>query len=132
MIDIRMFELTKDYPPFQSWHPQGMMAPPMQILPAVGSMVEIDGKPAAAGFLYLATDSPCSVIEWIMANPEMKPRDRHSAISHVLSSLKEAAIAENHPVVFLHSIGGVAKVAARSGFVVMSREICKSALNLGE
>lgn len=128
MITVRMFDFTKDMGWLADWHRANGDIPPVVCqLPSVGSVVEKDGIPVAVGFLYLASDCPMSVIEWVSGNPESDSLDKLMAVSHVLKSLKAAAIAEQHPIIHLYSNDCIARVARGQGFNIINRDMYLSA-----
>ena len=65
-----------------------------------GIMIERDGAPIVAGFLY-GTNSKISWMEWIVGNPE--ERNKSEAIELLISSLEEWAVEGGFEVIL--SIG---------------------------
>ncbi len=65
-----------------------------------GIMIERDGNPIVAGFLY-GTNSKISWMEWIVGNPE--ERNKSEAIELLISSLEEWAVEGGFEVIL--SIG---------------------------
>jgi hypothetical protein len=65
-----------------------------------GIMIERDGTPIVAGFLY-GTNSKISWMEWIVGNPE--ERNKSEAIELLISSLEEWAVEGGFEVIL--SIG---------------------------
>ena len=56
--------------------------PPKSFLPDNGKgglMVEKDGKPIVAGFIYLTNSDAC-LLEWIVSDPEYREKDRKEAL----------------------------------------------------
>jgi len=62
--------------------------PPKSFLPDNGKggiMVEKEGKPVVAGFLYI-TNSDAVLLEWIVSDPEYRSKDRKDALELLISS----------------------------------------------
>ena len=62
--------------------------PPKSFLPDNGKggiMVEKEGKPIVAGFLYI-TNSDAVLLEWIVSDPEYRGKDRKDALELLISS----------------------------------------------
>jgi len=66
--------------------------PPKSFLPDNGKggfMVEKEGRPICAGFIYL-TNSDAVLLEWIVSDPEYRDKDRKQAIELLITSAEEA------------------------------------------
>jgi len=66
--------------------------PPKSFLPDNGKgglMVEKNGKPIVAGFLYL-TNSDAVLLEWIVSDPEYRDKDRKQALELLITSAEAA------------------------------------------
>ena len=62
--------------------------PPKSFLPDNGKgglMVEKEGRPIVAGFLYI-TNSDAVLLEWIVSDPEYRDKDRKHALELLISS----------------------------------------------
>ena len=62
--------------------------PPKSFLPDNGKgglMVEKDGKPIVAGFLYI-TNSDAVLLEWIVSDPEYRGKDRKEALELLITT----------------------------------------------
>jgi len=62
--------------------------PPKSFLPDNGKggiMVEKEGKPIVAGFLYI-TNSDAVLLEWVVSDPEYRSKDRKDALELLISS----------------------------------------------
>ena len=65
-------------------------APPKDFLPENGTgglMVESEGEPIVAGFMYI-TNSKGVLLEWIISNPKYREEDRNDAINLLLISVE--------------------------------------------
>ena len=66
--------------------------PPKSFLPDNGKgglMVEKDGKPIVAGFIYLTNSDAC-LLEWIVSDPEYREQDRGKALELLITSAEQA------------------------------------------
>ena len=66
--------------------------PPKSFLPNNGKggfMVEKDGKPICAGFIYL-TNSDAVLLEWIVSDPEYRENDRKDALELLITGAEAA------------------------------------------
>ena len=66
--------------------------PPKSFLPDNGKggfIVEKEGKPICAGFIYL-TNSDAALLEWIVSDPEYRDKDRKDALELLITSAEEA------------------------------------------
>lgn len=62
--------------------------PPKSFLPDNGKgglMVEKEGRPIVAGFLYI-TNSDAVLLEWIVSDPEYRDKDRKHALELLIQS----------------------------------------------
>tara|TARA_B100000927_G_scaffold84695_1_gene68037 strand:- start:695 stop:1105 length:411 start_codon:yes stop_codon:yes gene_type:complete len=76
--------VEKDYDILKEWWDfwPGWEAPPRDLLPNNGTggvMVESNGTPIVAGFLY-TTNSKMVLLEWVISNPNYRESDRKDAI----------------------------------------------------
>ena len=55
------------------------VSPADDFLPETGVVVENNGKPVVAGFIYL-TNAKVALLEWIISDPEYRENDRDSLI----------------------------------------------------
>tara|TARA_B100000902_G_scaffold380249_1_gene415449 strand:- start:39 stop:503 length:465 start_codon:yes stop_codon:yes gene_type:complete len=80
-------------------------APAKGFLPENGTgglMVEKNGVPIVAGFIY-QTNSDGVLLEWVISNPEYKERDRKDAIEKLLIDAEDTIKAMGYKYIF--SIG---------------------------
>ena len=65
--------------------------PPKSFLPDNGKgglMVEKDGRPIVAGFIYLTNSDAC-LLEWIVSDPEYREEDRKEALELLITSAEQ-------------------------------------------
>jgi len=88
-MNVRTIKMETDYQMVCDWWMAHEWPPvPACTLPKNGLVVEEDGKPLAAGFLY-GTDSDLCSIEWIVSNPEAPILARGVAVKKLVKSLTE-------------------------------------------
>lgn len=90
MFSWRKYE-PKDFDVISPWYvAHGWEAPPdSSILPSTGIVVELDGEPIGAGFLYL-TNSPMALLEWLVTKPCLG-RQGLRVLEYLLEVIKVAA-----------------------------------------
>ena len=64
-----------------------------------GLMVEKEGLPIVAGFIYL-TNSKTALLEWIVSNPDYREVDRGEAIETLIIKSEEVIKASGYKYVF--------------------------------
>jgi hypothetical protein len=89
---------------WKAW-PEWEQHPTKDLLPLNGCggvMVEKEGKPIIAGFLYL-TNSKVAWLEWIVSNPDYRESDRKEALELLINTLESVAINQGYKIIL--SIG---------------------------
>lgn len=80
-------------------------------------VVDEDGKKYGVGFLYLSTDTPVSVLEWVYFNPECSPKEKVATFKVILNVLEDIANKEGHPVMFAGSASpGLTRIMEKAGW----------------
>lgn len=83
-----------------------------------GLIVEKDGKPIAAGFLYL-TNAKVAWTEWIISDPEYREADRKDALKMIVQGLEDVAISTGYKIIL--SVGrnkGLLNIHKELGYTV--------------
>jgi len=107
------YELISGWFIGHGWDAKGV--PPQEFLPATGMIVEIEGKPAAVGFLYL-TNSSLGVLEWTATDPTLGIMG-FKALGYLIDHLMVAARDCNMKAVMHFTKPEIAKhFARRLGF----------------
>jgi len=81
------------------------VAPAKDFLPDNGKggfMVEKQGQPIVAGFLY-TTNSKAALLEWIVSNPDYKENDKHDAIELLISGAEN--VCKKQGINYVFTIG---------------------------
>ena len=60
------------------------VSPADDFLPETGVVVESNGKPVAAGFIYL-TNAKVALLEWIVSDPEYREKNRKQALELLIT-----------------------------------------------
>jgi hypothetical protein len=88
---IRKFDLLKDYDMlYKWWKSHGSFPPEPEHLSPTGLVVEVEGNPVTAGFLY-NTDSKICVFEFVIADPDANKKVRAKALNFLIESMKVLA-----------------------------------------
>jgi len=80
-------------------------SPPKSFLPDNGKgglMVEKNGKPIVAGFIYFTNSEVC-LLEWIVSDPGYREKDRKKALELLITSAEDAC--KNLGKSYMFSIG---------------------------
>lgn len=105
---------------WKAW-PEWEQHPTKDLLPLNGCggvMVEKEGKPIIAGFLYL-TNSKVAWLEWIVSNPDYRESDRKEALELLINTLETVAINQGYKIIL--SIGrnkGLIETHKKLGYTV--------------
>lgn len=85
--NIRHFSAIEDYPIISSWwlrHEWPVI--PLTHLSSSGFICELDGVPAVAGWIY-ETNSAFCLLEFVVANPEIRREKRTEAFEAFLEAM---------------------------------------------
>lgn len=89
---LKIFNAEADYPMVSEWWiAHGWNAVPVGVLPKLGIIAEMDGGPVAAGWLYMDNSIGVSMLEWMVSNPEAKPKSVYRSIKAIAEFLKGQA-----------------------------------------
>ena len=101
---IRKFKTVEDYPTIAKWWVRHSWVPvPIQGLPGTGLVSEIDGKPVAAGWLFLS-DSCMAWMEYMVGDPDSKFEDRDKGLDEVVEGLSDVARGLGYKIIMV-SVG---------------------------
>ena len=105
-LNIRMLQ-ESDWDTLVSWWDswKEWKAPPKDMLPDNGKggfMVESNGQPIVAGFVYTA-NSKTALLEWIISDPNYKNKNRKEAIELLINGAEEVCKQQGYKYIF--SIG---------------------------
>jgi predicted ATP-grasp superfamily ATP-dependent carboligase len=113
------FEVDKHYVIInQWWRVHGSFPPKIEHLPKTGFIVEADGKPTCAGFVY-KTDSSICVFEFVVSNPDASKQEKDDCLKQLISSVKSWS--KENGFSLIYSSIGIPKYIKRlqeQGFVV--------------
>ena len=99
------------------WDGHGFPAVPLEILPRLGIIAEINGSPIGAAWLYMDNSSGVCMMEWTVTNPANNPRDSLRAISALTEFLKADAKSNGYTVILTTcKQQSLARVHERNGF----------------
>lgn len=120
-LTARYYTLA-DYDTVAGWwkaHNEGF--PPQEFLPGTGIVMEVEGKPVCAGFLY-RTDSKICIFEWQACDPKAGKKERNVA----LDGLVDTAIwwAKENGFGMIHSSTNIQRFTKRlkdKGFIGKDR-----------
>jgi hypothetical protein len=115
---LKIFNAEIDYPIVsQWWINHGWSAVPLGVLPKLGIVAELGGEPVAAGWLYMDNSIGVSMLEWVVANPEAKPRSVYKSIKAIVEFLKGQAMAFGYAVMLTTcKQESLARIYEKTGF----------------
>lgn len=124
MMTVRPY-FDSDYPlASEWWQAHGWPAVPRGLIPVVGVAVEINGSPAAMGWLKLESSTSIGMMEWVVSNPKNSPRDSVKAIREVTESIKACAKAQGRTALFTYcKQPSLARSYERSGFQITDKDM---------
>ncbi|BCU77954.1 hypothetical protein [Luteolibacter sp. LG18] len=120
---VRLIEKEADHPLVAGWwRGHGWQAVPVAMLPALGVMAEVGGRPVAAGWCYLDNSTGVAMLEWLVADPDARPREVMTGLGHVIAFLKAEARALGYGAMLgTCRQESLSKVLQRHEFEVMDR-----------
>jgi len=123
MVTRSRFIIDEHYAMLQGWWKgHGSFAPKIEHLPETGILVNIDGKPVTAGFLY-KTDSKICIFEFMVSDPEATREKRDKALEFLIESVKEWSSKSGYTMIYTSTgIGRFVKRLKDNGFVVVDRD----------
>jgi hypothetical protein len=119
---VREYDATRDAEMVSAWwrtHGNGEF--PFKILPPAGLIVECDGRPAAACWLYMAVGIGVCWLEHPVGRPGLAPFNLVTAFRHLMEAMDAVAAAHDYHVMFAHAVPGIARVMKRIGFMPENR-----------
>jgi len=122
MVRARKFDLSKDYDILVSWWRAHDSFPPnREHLSPIGIVVEVEGKPVCAGFLY-NTDSKICVFEFVVSNPEATKDDRHKSLNYLIKTVQSLAKELKYTLIYTSvNIESYIKKLKNAGFIEADR-----------
>lgn len=98
-LEVRPYKLEQHYAIAHDWWiDHGWTPLPSTHLPPIGFLVYFADVPVCAGWLY-RTDSPIAMMEWVVANPEIKGPLRADALDLLIDTCKQTAKQLGHTMV---------------------------------
>ncbi len=128
ILQVRPFlKGSDDYSMVSKWweiHKWKTVSP--EFLPVLGNVVfdSDSNKQLAAGWCYLDSSSLVAMIEWVVVNPENRPKESYLAIIHLLKSLKETAQKLGYKFIFTTSENkSLIKLIEKTGFTKSDKNV---------
>lgn len=122
---LKMFEPETDYPIVKEWWVgHGWNAVPLAVLPKLGIVANLDSGPVAAGWLYMDNSIGVSIMEWVVSNPEAKPKSVYRSIKAIVDFLKGQAKSLGYSVMLTTcKQESLARVYEKTGFLRTDSEM---------
>lgn len=119
ILSVRMVDIETDYPVVSEWwKAHGWPHPlPMQMVPKLGIMVERNGDPCLAGWVYMDNSCGVCMLEFVVGNPATPPRDVFRAIEHLTAAARLCASQNGyHTMLTYCKTMSLAKAFQKNGF----------------
>ena len=114
---VRPYEGGQDFHMIESWwshHNPGNGNPFREtLLPPDGWVVEKDGEPVAAGWLYKSYGIGVAFLEHLVTRPGMTVGLAVESLGHVLGAAKAHCREFDYGIIVAHALPGVARHASR-------------------
>lgn len=124
LYQIRKYgEKVGDYQLIDEWwrvHNDGQFLE--NLLPPDGFIVERDGDPVCAAWLYLSAGIGVAFMEWIVSKPGQSLSQSKEAFFQMVEFIKGYARASDYGVVWCNTLPAIARVAVQCGFRVAGKE----------
>lgn len=125
-INVRHYQPETDYPLFEQWWKTHNWQPvAADMLPKLGVVTEIDGRPAACVWCYMDNSASLAMIEWVVANPENTHKESYIAITHSLQCAKKIVSGSFGYKYFMAATSNksLMKIFSRCGFTATDTDI---------
>lgn len=93
-----------------------MAPPPLEILPRLGIVIEPDGEPVCAAWLYMDNSVGVCFVEFPVTKPGLSLTEMRLAFAVGVQFLKLEAAALGYGVMMVRTLPGLARVLASMGF----------------
>ncbi len=132
MIRYELFSPEKHYEEIVSWWKnQKWDAIPLSHLPKVGIIVYHSDKPSWAAWIY-KTDSAFCILDWIVANPEIRKNERTETFNYLIDISKEISKNLGFKTIFTVTRGeSLINRLKKSSFSEFSNSMAGMICNLG-
>lgn len=125
LYPVQFYNEAEDYKDIVKWTASiDQIIPDPEMLPAVGVVAIKDGVKIGCGFLFLSTDCPVAVLEWVHFNPESRASEKIIALNSIIKSLEMCAKEENASIIFAGSpTNSITRLYVESGYTAMARNM---------
>ena len=121
------FEMLSDW-----WKAHGFNAVNPGLLKPLGFIVEIDGKPIVASFLYPIAGCGLAIMEWTVSNPDSKPFEFIKAMKSITRFFIEWCEENDYRVMMTTcKQDSLAKLHKRNGFTETDDSMIHLAMIIG-
>ena len=104
---------------------------PVDYLPPDGVVVEVDGEPVAAGWLYKSVGVGVAFLEHVHTRPRMTLKASRKAINLVIAYFQFNAREDDYGVILAHTTSALAREAVGMGFEVTGADRVAIAMRTG-
>ena len=121
MVSYRKFDFNRDYDTILSWWEKHCgFAPKPDHLSQNGIIVEANGMPICAGFLY-QTDSAICVFEFVVCNPDAPKSAREEGLKALITAIQCSAYAMGYKLIYTSiNIQAYIRKLKNAGFIELN------------
>ena len=97
VMTVRPWDREKDYPLIREWFEgNGSLGPHQSHLPPLGIVVEDEDGPLAAVGAYQSVGVSVAFPEWLVTNPDTKPKKKLRAVIIAMRGLERMLVAQGY------------------------------------
>jgi hypothetical protein len=119
ILSVRMVDIETDYPVVSGWWEAHGWPEPLLLamIPKLGIMVERNGEPCLAGWVYMDNSCGVSMLEFVVGNPATPPRDVLRSIEHLTAAARMCASQNGYSIMLTYcKTMSLAKAFQKNGF----------------
>lgn len=123
-MQIRKFEMDKDYDDLASWWQAWKFTPlPPAFLSTNGFVAEMDGRKIGVVFVYMS-DSAICWLEWLTTNPQANREERTAALDMLVQAVVSYAKDNHYLGIFTSTIHpSLKRLYPKHGFIAAETNV---------
>jgi hypothetical protein len=119
---VREYDAARDAAMVEDWWSHHNDNPfPSDLLPPAGAIIECDGVPYAACWLYMAVGVGVCWLEWPVSAPGLSLRQSREAFTQLVDAMALLARSHNYPLMIANTLPPIARIMKGMGFTVENR-----------
>jgi hypothetical protein len=123
LYQVRKYQGGPDFHLVNEWWSKRMDKDfPETLLPPDGFIVERDGEPVCAGWVYLSCGIGVAFVEWIVSRPGEPMPAMREAFGCLIDFMKAYLRESDYGCMWINTLKSISRVAEGMGFEVMEKE----------